>query len=72
VAIVSWAWVISLHGVWFACLVAWIIKSIVLRVGGSKLYEQQLVPFVGGFMLGDAFEVLITALTAYSIFQFGL
>jgi len=69
VAIVAWDWVISLHGVWFACLAAWVVKYFVLRVGGSKLYESTVVPLVGGFMLGDALEVLLAALTAYGLLR---
>jgi hypothetical protein len=69
VAIVAWDWVISLHGVWFACLAAWAIKYIILKIGGSKLYESWVVPFVGGFILGDALEVLLAALTAYGLLQ---
>jgi len=67
VAIVAWDWVISLHGVWFACLVAWAMKYAVLKLGGSRLYEASLVPFVGGFILGDALEVLLAALSSYGL-----
>jgi len=67
VAIVAWDWVISLHGVWFACLVAWVVKYAILKIGGSKLYEASLVPFIGGFILGDALEVLLAALTSYGL-----
>jgi len=66
-AIVAWEWISSICGIWAACLVAWVIKYAVLRVGGSKLYERWVVPFVGGFILGDALEVLLAALTAYAI-----
>ena len=66
-AIVAWSWVISLHGTWIVCLVAYVVKSIVLKVGGSKLYEQWVVPFVGGFILGDALEVLLAAITSYAL-----
>jgi hypothetical protein len=65
--IVAWEWISSICGIWAACLVAWAIKYTVLRLGGSKLYEQWVVPFVGGFILGDALEVLVAALTAYGL-----
>ena len=67
VAILAWEWITSLCGIWAACLVAWVIKYLVLRTGGSKLYERWVVPFVGGFILGDALEVLVAALTAYGL-----
>jgi hypothetical protein len=66
-AIVAWDWVISLHGTWTACLVAYVAKYIILRVGGSKLYEERVIPFVGGFMLGTAAEVFLAALTSYAV-----
>jgi len=39
-------------GAWNAFLGAWIIKFIVLRVGGSKLYERSL-GVVGGYVVGS-------------------
>lgn len=69
VAIVAWDWVASLHGVWFACLAAWAIKYAILKIGGSKLYERFVIPFVGGFILGDALEVLAAALSAYGLLR---
>ncbi|MBO3804204.1 MAG: hypothetical protein JTT11_10140 [Candidatus Brockarchaeota archaeon] len=41
-------------GVWSAFTAAWVVKTIVLRAGGSKLYENYGVPTVGGFMGGVA------------------
>ena len=67
-AIPAWSWIVSLHGVWFPCLVAWVIKSVVLKVGGSRLYEEWVVPFVGGFISGTAVEILLTATASYIMF----
>ncbi|RLI28167.1 hypothetical protein DRO58_02740 [Candidatus Bathyarchaeota archaeon] len=67
-ALPAWGMQGGLYGLWFACLVAWMIKSMILRIGGSKLYEEWVVPFVGGFMLGDALEVFIAAITSYVMF----
>jgi len=39
------------YGVWTAFLGAWILKTLVLRIGGSKLYERS-IPIVGGFLGG--------------------
>jgi hypothetical protein len=67
-AIPAWSWTVSLHGVWFACLVVWIIKSIVLKIGGSKLYEDWVVPFAGGFIAGTTLEIAITAIASFILF----
>jgi len=68
VAILAWCETSGLTGLWFACIVAWIVKSAVLKIGGSKLYEERVVPFVGGFIMGDALETFIAALMSYAIF----
>jgi hypothetical protein len=39
-------------GLWSPALVAWILKTITLRVGGSKLYENYGIPVASGFMIG--------------------
>jgi hypothetical protein len=57
----------SLHGGgkgdWAAFVGAWVAKTIVLRVGGSKLYEGYGVPIVGGFMGGVVIANLIGVTT---------
>jgi len=57
-AVVAWGWGVSLWGAWVPILVAWIVKTIVLKTGGSKLYERMLVPFASGLILGEVLEVL--------------
>jgi len=49
--------------VWSVFLTAWIIKTIVLRVGGSPLYENYIVPGVGGFIGGVALASMIGIVT---------
>jgi len=68
-AIVAWDWVGSLHGVWAAALVIAILKWLVLRIGGSKLYSEKVVPLVGGFILGDALNALIAGILALTMFR---
>ena len=46
----------------------WIIKSLVLRIGGSKLYEDWVVPFAGGFISGTTLEIFITAVASFILF----
>jgi hypothetical protein len=67
--IVAWDWVASLMGTWSAALVAGIIKWLVLRIGGSKLYEEEAIPFVGGFILGAALNALVAGIGAYAAFR---
>jgi hypothetical protein len=40
------------YGVWSSFFVAWVAKTMVLRIGGSKIYERYGVPAVGGFVGG--------------------
>ncbi|MEM2849522.1 MAG: DUF6784 domain-containing protein [Candidatus Bathyarchaeia archaeon] len=39
-------------GFWSFALIAWILKAITLRVGGSKLYEEYGAPIASGFIAG--------------------
>lgn len=47
------------YGVWSACLAAWIVKSIVLRVGGSRLYMDYGVPAISGLASGYVLSALL-------------
>lgn len=38
--------------VWTAALIAWVLKTITLRVGGSKVYEGFGRPIAAGFVIG--------------------
>jgi len=49
---------------WFPFLIAWAFKTITLRMGGSKTYEQYGVPTAVGFTLGC---LAITVLTGIII-----
>jgi hypothetical protein len=51
----------SLDYLWCPFLVAWAVKSLVLRYGGMKLYRQ-LMPFFLGMILGDYVVPLLWAL----------
>lgn len=44
---------------WNAFLGAWIVKYIVLRVGGSKAHNDYVMPFVCGGIAGYAFANLV-------------
>lgn len=46
------SWNTLQHGYWSVALVAWIIKNITFRVGGSKLYENDGVPIASGAISG--------------------
>ena len=38
--------------IWFSALIAWILKAIILHVGGGKLFRT-LKPFFLGLILGE-------------------
>lgn len=44
---------------WSVFLSAWIVKTIVIRIGGSKLYEEWIPPAVGGFAAGTAIVTML-------------
>lgn len=46
---------------WFSCLVAWVVKTLVIRYGGMKLYLK-LRPFFLGMVLGEFGMAVIWAL----------
>jgi len=64
-SIIAWDWIGGLHGIWMAALICSIIKWLVLRIGGSRLYEEKAIPFAGGFMLGAALNALIAGIGAF-------
>jgi len=47
---------------WFQGLLALIARTLVLRIGGSKLYEEKAIPFVTGVIIGTAIANLILGL----------
>ncbi|MEM2240553.1 MAG: DUF6785 family protein [Candidatus Bathyarchaeia archaeon] len=57
-----------LWGAWFPFLIAWILKTLTLRMGGSKAYESYGVPTAAGFTCGYMLAVLV--LGALSIIRF--
>jgi len=46
-------------GTWTAFLTAWIAKWLTLRIGGSKLYEEHGVAFIGGALAGTLAVIFI-------------
>jgi len=51
-----------LEGVWTMGLVAWIAKTLTLRIGGSKAYEEYGVPLVSGVIAGTIVAIFIGGL----------
>jgi hypothetical protein len=45
--------------VWGSCLVAWIIRSLVLKFGGAATVKHRLVPFAMGVFLAGCLSYLI-------------
>lgn len=52
----------GLVGLWFPAMICWALKTLTLRIGGSKTYEEKAVPFVSGFVAGYALITVIAVL----------
>jgi hypothetical protein len=65
----SWSMVV----LWFSCFVVWVLKGVILRYGGMKLYTRARPLFIG-MMLGEftmaAVWTLISALTGAPVPEF--
>jgi len=48
-----------IEGLWTACLAAWVLKTITLRIGGSKLYESTGISIATGFVIGIIISCVI-------------
>jgi len=48
-----------LWGLWGPFLLAWIAKTVTLRIGGSKTYERYGVPIAAGFIAGYMVAILV-------------
>jgi hypothetical protein len=46
----GWSW--TLHQLWFTIFVGWLIKAVILRYGGLRVYRQ-LTPWFVGLLVGD-------------------
>ncbi|MBS7612148.1 hypothetical protein KEJ27_08120 [Candidatus Bathyarchaeota archaeon] len=68
-SIIAWDWIGGLHGTWMASLIVCIVKWLILRIGGSKFYEERAVPFAGGFILGAALNALIAGIGAFVTYR---
>jgi hypothetical protein len=45
-------------GFWSYALIAWVLKQLTLRIGGSKLYEEFGVPIAGGYIAGHMLALI--------------
>jgi len=45
-------------GLWSYALIAWILKMLTLRIGGSKAYEEFGAPMAGGYMAGHMLALI--------------
>jgi hypothetical protein len=48
----------SLYMLWFSIFLGWIIKSLILRYGGIRIFRS-LLPFFLGLILGDCINAII-------------
>ena len=61
-----------MEGVWGSVLVAWIIRSVVLRLGGAATVKKKLLPFFVGFFLAAVLSVLIWDIYAWHLQSLGV
>ncbi len=58
-----------LYHVWGSCLVAAVIRFLVLRLGGAVTVRQKLLPFfIGVFLSAVAAHVIFGLITTYMYF----
>jgi len=50
----GWEW-----GFWSYALIAWVLKTLTLRVGGSKAYEKYGLPIAAGWIAGYALCIIL-------------
>jgi len=56
----SWTMIVF----WFPCLVAWVVKGLILRWGGMRLYAKAR-PFFLGLVLGEFSSAVV-----WTVFSF--
>lgn len=56
------SWTSTLWGIWFPFLIAWILKYLTLKIGGSRAYEEYGMPLMAGFIAGYMIAVLVGGL----------
>ena len=65
---ISWASI--LYEAWQPALMAWVIKTLTIRVGGSRMYESLGRPVAAGFIIGYALMAVIGAVIGVVRFFF--
>ena len=56
--ILGTSYMTMIWGIWFPFLIAWILKTLTLRIGGTKVYESAGIPAAAGFLTGYMVIVL--------------
>ena len=68
--IIGTSYISVLWGYWGTFLIAWVLKVITLRLGGSKLYENLGVPIAGGFVVGYMIALVLGGILGFMRFFF--
>lgn len=68
--IIGTSYISVLWGYWGTFLIAWVLKVITLRLGGSKLYENLGVPIAGGFVVGYMIALVLGGALGFMRFFF--
>jgi hypothetical protein len=59
-----------LQTLWQLAAIAWILKTLTIRIGGSKAYEEHGILVAGGFLVGYALAVLFVGIIGIYRFFF--
>ncbi len=61
-----------LEGLWGSLLVAWVIRALVLRLGGAATVKRKLLPFFVGFFVAAVLCILLWNLYGFHLHQAGV
>ena len=53
------------EGIWLNALLALIVKYLILKIGGPKIYEERAMPAIAGFCMGYGFLYIFVALNEF-------
>jgi hypothetical protein len=60
------------RGLWFTCLLAWLIRLVMLRVGGAHSIRRGLIPFSVGMFLAAMVSIIIFDLVGIYLHSQGI
>jgi hypothetical protein len=59
-------------GMWFMCLLAWLIRLVVLRIGGAHSIRKGLIPFCVGMFLACVVSIMLFDVVGFYLRSIGV